>query len=52
MKTLSSLLKKNTEKSGIENFANFSLNNNEMNSVVGGGGTDPILFWWLDDGDE
>lgn len=49
MKTLSFLLKKNTEKSGIENFANFSLNNNEMKAVVGGDGTNPMLYWWIEE---
>ena len=51
MKTLNFLQKKSTEKTGFENFTDYSLNNTDMNSIVGGEGTDPIWFWWIDDDD-
>jgi len=50
MKTLNTFFNKNTAKAGIENFSNFSLNSNEMNSVVGGiGPNDPILMFWIEE---
>ena len=51
MKTLNTFFNKNTAKAGIENFSNFSLNSNEMNSVLGGVGpiNDPIMYYWIDD---
>ncbi|MCF8378089.1 MAG: hypothetical protein K9H49_00850 [Bacteroidales bacterium] len=50
MKTINSFFNRNTAKAGIENFSNFSLNSNEMNSVVGGiGPIESALLYWIDD---
>ena len=52
MKTLNFLQKKSIEKSGIENFVDFSLNGNDMRSIVGGNPDGPIYFWYIDDDEE